>query len=79
MNAINILDAKTSLSRLVHQVEQGDVAEHVIARNGRPVARLVPMAEPRPPLRLGLHDGRHAIPEPDPELDAEIAASFLRA
>lgn len=37
---MNIHDAKTHLSRLVERVETGE--EIVIARAGRPVARLVP-------------------------------------
>ena len=42
---VNIYEAKSQLSRLVDEVEAG--AEIVIARNGRPVARLVPL--PRMP------------------------------
>jgi prevent-host-death family protein len=38
---VNIYEAKSQLSRLVDEVEAGD--EVVIARNGRPVARLVPL------------------------------------
>lgn len=38
---VNMHDAKTHLSRLVAQVEQGE--EFVIARGGRPCARLVPI------------------------------------
>mgnify|MGYP003583703293 CR=1 FL=1 len=43
MQPVNMLEAKSSLSRLVEAVEQGQVPEVVIARNGRPVARLVPL------------------------------------
>ncbi len=46
---VNMHEAKTHLSRLVAQVEQG--GEFVIARGGRPCARLVPI-EPTVP-RLG--------------------------
>lgn len=46
---VNMHEAKTQLSRLVAQVEQGE--EFVIARGGRPCARLVPF-EPSAP-RLG--------------------------
>jgi prevent-host-death family protein len=45
MEPINVYDAKTQLSRLLERVEAGE--EIVIARAGRPVARLVPLA-PRP-------------------------------
>jgi antitoxin (DNA-binding transcriptional repressor) of toxin-antitoxin stability system len=41
MRAINMLEAKTSLSRLVAVIEDGSEEEIVIARGGRPVARLV--------------------------------------
>jgi prevent-host-death family protein len=51
-NAVNIHEAKTHLSRLVERAEGGE--EILIARAGRPVARLVPLharTEPRRPGR----------------------------
>lgn len=58
---VNIHDAKTRLSQLIARVEAG--AEIVIARAGRPVARLVPL-KPKPgPRRLGRLDGRCRIPD----------------
>jgi prevent-host-death family protein len=50
----NMHDAKTNLSRLAERAAGG--AEIVIARNGRPLAKLVPI-EARKPLRLGLAKG----------------------
>ena len=47
---VSLLQAKSSLSRLVESIEQG--RERVIARNGRPAARLVPI-EAVPLCRLG--------------------------
>jgi prevent-host-death family protein len=47
---VNVQDAKTRLSELLARVEQGE--EITIARAGRPVARLVAIAEP-PPRELG--------------------------
>jgi len=44
MRAVNMLQAKSSLSRLVEAIEQGQEREIVIARNGRPAAKLVPKA-----------------------------------
>jgi prevent-host-death family protein len=41
-NPINVYEAKTQLSQLLTRAEAGE--EIVIARNGRPVARLVPIA-----------------------------------
>ena len=41
MSIVNVHEAKTHLSRLLSQVEQGE--EVVIARNGKPIVRLVPV------------------------------------
>jgi prevent-host-death family protein len=57
---VNIHEAKTHLSRLLEDVAAG--AEVVIAKAGKPVARLVPVdAIPRP-KRLGLLRGRIKVP-----------------
>jgi prevent-host-death family protein len=52
----NMHDAKTQLSRLAERAAQGE--EIVIARNGRPVARLVPLERPRKPIKLGFWKGK---------------------
>ncbi len=44
MAQVNIHEAKTHLSRLLEQAEKGE--EIVIARAGRPIAKLVPIAKP---------------------------------
>jgi prevent-host-death family protein len=62
---VNVHDAKTNLSRLLAMVEEGQ--EVVIARNGRPVARIIP--EPRFGVpHLGLDEGLFEIPEDFDEL-----------
>lgn len=40
MHTVNMLQAKSSLSRLVEAIEQGEEREIIIARNGRPAAKL---------------------------------------
>jgi prevent-host-death family protein len=51
MGVFNVQDAKTHLSRLLERVAQGE--EIIIAKSGRPVAKLVRVAvEPRKPGRL---------------------------
>lgn len=79
MPIVNMLEAKTNLSRLVESVESGAEIEIVIARNGKPVARLVPIAaKPEVSRRLGLLDGQYA-PMPLEEFDADndlVAAMF---
>jgi prevent-host-death family protein len=61
MEKINIHDAKTRLSQLVERAEAGE--EIVIARAGRPVARLAPLAPRGGRRRLGRLDGRFRIPD----------------
>jgi prevent-host-death family protein len=51
----NMHEAKTQLSRLAERAANGE--EIVIARNGRPLARLV-RAEERRPRKLGIWQGR---------------------
>ena len=45
MSTVNMLDAKTQLSKLVSAVESGEEKEIIIARNGKPAAKLVPINE----------------------------------
>lgn len=77
MPVVNIHKAKTELSRLIEAVEKGEAAEIIIARNGKPAARLVPLEPPPQGKRVGVAKGEFVVPDPDPELDAEIAALFL--
>lgn len=62
MQTVNIHEAKTHLSRFVDQVAAGE--EILIARAGKPVARLVALAPTeRKPRTLGLGKGRFTLPE----------------
>ena len=56
---VNTHDAKTRLSRLLDDVERG--ADVVIARAGRPIARLVPVGLERPTRQPGALKGRIRI------------------
>ncbi len=76
MTQVNMLDAKTRLSKLVEAVESGAETEIIIARNGKPAARLVPIIAGKPRIKIGYLNDKYDIPEPDPELDAEIARMF---
>ena len=71
MKSVNVHEAKTHLSRLLERVEAGE--DVVIARAGKPIARLVPVAE-KQPRKPGLAEGRltEAFFEPltPEELDA---------
>ena len=58
MTQVNVQDAKSRLSDLLARVERGE--EVVIARAGKPVARMVPI-EAVPPRRFG--DAAFVVPD----------------
>lgn len=68
MKRVNMLEAKTQLSKLVSRIERGEEHEIIIARNGRPAARLVPLQARTSGKRIGLLKGRFKAPSLD-ELD----------
>ena len=61
MQTVNIHEAKTHLSRLLEQVANGD--EVIIAKAGKPVARLVPLDAAPKKRRLGLLKGKLQVPD----------------
>ena len=73
MPVVNVHEAKTQLSRLLAQVEAGE--EVVIARRGRPVARLV-LCQPKGKRQFGAMKGRTKITdaffEPLPEEELKL-------
>jgi prevent-host-death family protein len=73
MEVFNVHEAKTHLSKLLDRVAQGE--EVIIAKSGRPVAKLVRVAvEPRKPGRL---KGRIRVSADfDEPLPEEILAGF---
>lgn len=72
---INLYDAKTHLSELVDRASAGE--EIVIAKNGKPMARLVPLQGPRKRVRFGLGKGKIKIaPDFDAPLPEETLALF---
>lgn len=78
MTTVNMHDAKSQLSKLVEAVEKGEIDEVIIARHGRPAARLTAL-EPRRKVerRIGLAAGMFVAPADPHADDAEVAALFL--
>jgi len=71
MKPVNVHEAKTHLSRLLERAHAGE--EVVIAKNGKPYARLCPLAEPeprRPGLLTGEVGDEFFEPLPEEELEA---------
>ena len=59
MDTVNLYEAKTKLSQLVERAAAGE--EIIIAKAGRPLARLVPLAKRTTPRPLGLLAGQVTI------------------
>jgi prevent-host-death family protein len=77
MHAVNMLQAKSTLSRLVEAIEQGQEREIVIARNGRPAAKLVPI-DPQPSgKRIGVAKGLFEVPDNIDAHNEEVARLFM--
>jgi prevent-host-death family protein len=75
VRTVNVYDAKTQLSRLLESVERGE--EIVIARAGKPVARLVPIAPKRPRVPAGWAGRWELAADWDsPATNAEIVTAF---
>jgi prevent-host-death family protein len=70
---VNVHDAKSNLSELLRRVEQGD--EIVIARAGKPVAKLVPYTAPAP-RQPGRWAGRIVIADDFDDTSDELVALF---
>jgi antitoxin (DNA-binding transcriptional repressor) of toxin-antitoxin stability system len=74
MRKVNIYEAKTRLSELVQEAAAG--RDVVIARAGRPVARLTRLVGTTRKRRLGLLNGRFRIPD---DFNRPLPDEVLRA
>ena len=72
MRTINIHEAKTHLSRIVEEVAGGESV--VIAKAGKPIAKIVPLAKDASRRTLGILHGKIEI---SPDFDAELPAAVL--
>jgi prevent-host-death family protein len=72
MKAVNVHEAKTNFSRLLAKVERG--GEIIIARSGKPVARLVAIEPPAMVPILGTDAGMFVVPD---DFDAPLPADLL--
>ena len=73
---VNILEAKTELSKLIRLIETGKEESIIIARYGKPVVKLTPYTDVPVSRRIGVAKGKLQAPA---DLDAhndEIAELF---
>ena len=75
MPVVNIHAAKSQLSRLLDAAAAGE--EVIIAKAGKPVAKLVPLKQRQEPRRLGVLAGRLHVPDDfDDPLPDDVIADF---
>ncbi|MBC8120790.1 MAG: type II toxin-antitoxin system Phd/YefM family antitoxin [Gemmatimonadaceae bacterium] len=72
---VNIHEAKTQLSRILEELSEGRLQEVIIAKAGKPVAKLIPYTiESDEPRKPGLLKGKISIAadfdDPDPAFEA---------
>lgn len=72
MKTVNVYEAKTHLSKLLGEVEEGEVV--IIARGGKPVARLVRFDEAEGRV-LGRDTGLFSVPD---DFDEPLPDGLLR-
>ena len=75
MTVVSMIEAEANLARLVEAVENGSETEIVIARDGHPAARLVPVVAKPKGQRIGVAKGEFVMPESiddDNDLIAEM-------
>jgi prevent-host-death family protein len=77
---VNIHEAKTHLSKLLEKAESGE--EIIIARSGKPTARLCALASNKKQLKRRPGFAKGLLPNPDalfdPKLEQEIEGSSIR-
>jgi prevent-host-death family protein len=73
MTVVNIYDAKTQLSKLIEEAAAGN--DVVIARGGKPVARLTRLGTSRRKLKFGVLKGKIKI---SVDFDAPLPSAVLK-
>ena len=76
MTQVNMLEAKTDLSKLVRmlETEQDDVI--YLARNGTAVAQMTLIPKNTGKKRIGVAEGKFKVPEAFDEWDKEVEEMF---
>ena len=73
MITVNVHEAKTHLSRLLSRILAGE--EVVIAKSGKPLARLIPFEQPKQKRTAGRDQGLFTVPD---GFDAPLPPDVMR-
>lgn len=76
MRKMNLYEAKTHFSKVIsHVAETGET--YIIARNGKPVAKIVPLAPSERTSRIGFMKGKITAPDNFNVMNAEEIADVF--
>lgn len=76
MCQMNVLQAKTELSKILSLLENREEEEVIIARNGHPVAKITLLEQKTAASRIGAAKGAFVSPQEDSSVDNEVAQLF---
>ena len=76
MKQVNMLEAKTDLSKLVKMLETKQEDVIYLARNGTAVAQMTLIPKNQEIQRIGIAEGKFKVPEAFDEWDKEIEEMF---
>jgi len=76
MKQVNMLEAKTDLSKLVRMLEMEQEDVIYLARNGTAVAQMTLIPKNTEKKRIGVAEGKFKVPKTFDELDKEVEKMF---
>ena len=76
MMQVNVLEAKTDFSKLIRLIETNREDEIRVARNGKPVVKIVAIDKKPVSERIGIAKGKFTMPD-DFDADNEYIASLF--
>lgn len=76
MTQVNMLEAKTDLSKLVKLLETKQEEVIYIARNGSAVAQMTLIPKKEPVRRIGVAEGKFKVPDDFDAWDKEVEDMF---
>ncbi len=76
MTQVNMLEAKTDLSKLVRMLETEQEDVIYLARNGMAVAQMTLIKKNPGKKRIGVAEGKFKVPEAFDEWDKEVGEMF---
>ena len=71
---VNVFEAKTEFSKLIRLIESRREESIIVARNGKPVVKIVPVDRAPVSKRIGIAKGAFTVPDDFDADNQEIAA-----